>query len=406
MWTARARQLALLASMLAATPPPLAAQLLPSAPIVIGDGRLVLGAEVAGSISEQDHVAWFNYTDYEHDALRLLRASVTGEWRIAPRVSFLGELRMENADELRAYAAYLRVRPFEGREIDIQAGRIPHTFGAFSRRLYTNDNPLIGLPLAYQYLLSIRPDAVPGTADDLLLMRARGWESSYPIGDPVPRAGVPLISAYRWDTGVQVRVAGERAQLVGAVTNGSLSNPRFDDNNEGKQVAARVQVRPLFGLIVGASASRGAWLDREVTALLNGDRSFAQRAFGVDAEYSRDHWVLAGEVIRSEWDLPGFAEPRIEDPIAAITGWLEGRYRLTPRFYVAGRIDRMVFSPIQGLLFPLEAGWDANVSRLELGGGWYLQRNLVAKTAWQHNWRDGGRERTRGFLTAQLLYWF
>jgi hypothetical protein len=320
-------------------------------------------------------------------------------------VSFLGELRLDNATELRGYAAYLRLRPMAAREIDIQAGRIPPTFGAFGRRLYGNDNPLIGFPLAYQYLLSIRPDAVPFTADDLLLMRARGWESSFPIGSPVPKAGVPIVSTARWDTGVQVRWAGERAQIVGAVTNGSLSNPRFDDDNDGKQVAARVQVRPLFGLVLGGSFSRGAWLDRGVTALVAGDRSFAQRAVGFDLEYSKDYWLLSGEIIRSEWDIPTFAEPHIEDPLAATAAWLEGRYRLTPRLYVAARGDRVVFSRVQGLHLP-EAGWDADISRLELGGGWYLQRNLIAKAAWQYNWRDGGRDRTRGFLTGQLLYWF
>ena len=41
------------------------------------------------------------------------------------------------------------------------------TFGAFARRTYANDNPLIGYPLAYQYLTSLRPDAVPATADAL-----------------------------------------------------------------------------------------------------------------------------------------------------------------------------------------------------------------------------------------------
>ena len=44
-------------------------------------------------------------------------------------------------------------------------GRIPPLFGAFGRRGYQGrDNPLIGYPLAYQYLTSLRPDAVPATA--------------------------------------------------------------------------------------------------------------------------------------------------------------------------------------------------------------------------------------------------
>jgi hypothetical protein len=392
----------LLASTAAA---PARGQLLPSSPVVIDDGRVVIGGELAVSISERDEVGWFNYTDYEHDALRLFRASVSGEWRIASRISFLGELRSENVDEVRAYAAYLRVRPFPGRAIDVQAGRIPPTFGRFGRGLYANDNPLIGYPLAYQYLLSIRPDAVPFTADDLVVMRARGWESSFPIGSPIPKSGVPLSSAFKWDTGVQVHVAGERAELAASVTNGSLSNPRFDDDNGGKNLSGRLQLRPLFGLVLGVSGSRAAWLDRDITSRLEGDRGFAQRALGVDAEYSRDYWLVRGEFIRSEWDIPTFAEPYVLDPLVATAGWVEGKYRLSPRLFVAGRVDRLAFSRIQGSQ-PAPITWDANISRLELGGGWYLQRNLVAKAVWQRNWREAGRELNRSFVSGQLLYWF
>src|SRR5437660_527842 len=60
---------------------------------------------------------------------------------------------------------------------DIQLGRVPPTFGAFPRRAYSTDNPFIGYPLAYQYLTSLRADALPANADELLQMRARGWLS-------------------------------------------------------------------------------------------------------------------------------------------------------------------------------------------------------------------------------------
>jgi hypothetical protein len=31
---------------------------------------------------------------------------------------------------------------------------------------------------------------------------------------------------------------------------------------------------------------------------------------------------------------------------------------------------------------------------------------MEIKAAWQHNWRDGGRVRERGFAAIQLLYWY
>ena len=50
--------------------------------------------------------------------------------------------------------------------------------------------------------------------------------------------------------------------------------------------------------------------------------------------------------------------------------------------------------------------WDAPVARIEAGGGFYLQRNLVGARVVQHNWRDGGRVRERTFVSGQVSYWF
>lgn len=387
---------------------PARGQWLPSSPLVLAGGRLVIGGDLAAAVGERDNIGWFNYADYEQNALRLFRVGLSAEWRVADRLSFLGELRSENVDEPRAFAAYVRWRPFSRVPLDVQAGRIPPTFGAFGRRLYSNDNPLIGYPLAYQYLISIRGDAIPATPDDLLRMRARGWESSFPVGSPTPRPGVSIVNGFQWDTGVQVRIGNERAQAALAVTNGSLSRPRVDDDNGGKQVAGRLQVRPAFGLVIGVSAARGAWLHRSVEALVApGQDEAAQRTLGVDAEYSRDHWIVRGEVLRSTWDMPGVASPAEALDLTATSGWLEGRYRLTPRFYVAARADRLTFSRIRGTLFNgSPTPWDAPVSRIEAGGGWYLQRNLVARAVVQRNWRDAGRQRRRTFVSGQILFWF
>ena len=110
------------------------------------------------------------------------------------------------------------------------------------------DNLLIGYPLAYQYLTSLRPDALPANADELLRMRGRGWLSSFSVGTPTPDNGLPLVHAFRWDTGVQVHAASQRAEATVAVTTGTLANPLVGDDNAGRQVAGRVVVRPFAGL--------------------------------------------------------------------------------------------------------------------------------------------------------------
>ena len=378
------------------------AQELPSRPLSLAGGRIILGADVTVSATAQDdgEGAWFNYTDYEHNALDLVRLGVTAEVRVIDRLSVLTDIRSENGDQIEAYALYVRIRPWRDRPVDIQAGRIPNTFGAFSRRDYGAANPLIGYPLAYQYLTAVRADALPSASEDVIRMRARGWRPSYPIGSLEDAPGLPLITAFRWDTGAQVRVGGPPLNVTVALTNGTLSDPHTRDNNSGKQVAARVQWQAVTGLTIGGSATHGAYVaDRALAAatLLTGSGT-SQRALGVDAEYSRDHWLVRGEAIWNQWQVPTLSQS-----LRASSLFLEGRYKIVPGLFVAGRLDRLDFSRLAS---PVSTRtWDAPVTRMETGLGYYVRRNLLAKVAYQHNWRDGGAIRSRGLLAAQLHFW-
>jgi len=402
------RSVVLLAVLLTGAPAA-AGQTLPSGPIALDNGRLAIGGEASLSVAGRDP-AYFNYTDYDLNALRLIRLALAAEWRAGSRLSLLGDVRTENWDGVRAYALYARLRPWIGRSIDIQVGRIPPNFGAFARRGYGPDNLLIGFPLAYQYLTSLRPDALPASASDLAQMRGRGWRVTYPIGSVAPGHGVPLVSAFRWDTGAQVRIGTEPVELSLSVTNGTLANPRVRDDNAGKQISGRVAVRPSPGWIVGASAARGAFVAGSAVASLAAsvrDGSFTQRALGLDVEYSRAYWLVRAEAVFTAWRLPAIAAPRLDRPLGAAAISVEGRYKLIPALYVAARAEHLAFSAIQisdgpGGRLP----WDAPVTRLELGGGYSLARNLRAKLAYQHNWRDTRYYGSRGFAAAQLSYWF
>ena len=373
--------------------------------------QVTASGEVTAAMGGRDDSAFFNYTDYEHNALRMFRVSLAGMWRAASRLAFLGELRSEDVEHVVPYALYVRVRPFAGQPLFIQAGRIPPVFGAFGRRTYTTDaNPLIGYPLAYQYLTSLRPDAIPASADELLAMRGRGWRTVYSLGSPNPAPGVPLMSAYRWDTGVEVHYSGRRIDGSMAVTVGTLSKPLVEDDNDGRQLSGRVAWKPVVGLVIGASGSSGAFLSRPLSEIrtVQSDGPFTQRAIGVDAEYSRDYWIVRGEMLHSRWTLPAVAEPYLPDPLRATAGFVEGRYRFGARYFAAARVDRLTFSRIRGqrLFGGAPTPWDAPVTRIEAGGGVFLRRNLTVRGVLQRNWRDGGRVRVRTFVSGQVAFWF
>lgn len=364
--------------------------------------RFALGVELSAAVGPEDR-GFFNYTSYEDSAQRLARLSLTAEWHVAERIALLGEVRDENLGTPRVYALYARVRPWRDRAFDVQAGLVPPVFGAFSRRRYGSDNPLIGYPLAYQYLTSLRSDAVPGTESDLVVTRGSGWLVRYPFGwgRAEPEPGLPLVNALRWDTGVQAHIGSGPFEASAALTQGTLSSPRVHDDNGGKQLSARVAWKPVVGLILGASGARGEYLSRDVIGALPPERRGhdTQQAWGVDLEYSRDRWILRSEAIWSRWQTP-----MLERSLGALGFTAEGRCKVRPGLYAAARLDHLGFTRIDG-----PAGrvtWDAPVWRTEAGLGYTPVRHVLAKLAYQHNWRDGGRVRERALLTSQLVVWF
>lgn len=389
---------------------PLAAQPLPSAPISLAGGRVVLGGELSASVGPTDHPGYFNYTDYDRTALRLTRLDLTAAWTPRPRWAVLADLRTENFERPVLQALYLRLRPWTGRAIDVQLGRIPPAFGAYSRRVYGTDQLLISYPLAYQYLTTLRADALPMHADELLRQRGRGWRVAYSLGNRAAAGGVPLVSAFRWDTGVQVRVGTGPVELAMALTQGTLSRPRVTDDNDGHQVSGRLAVRPAPGLTLGLSAARGQFLARDLLRALPpdaGHRDTDQRAVGLDAEYSAGRWLVRSEVVLSRWALPPVQAPVLADPLRAVGVWGEGRYRFSPRLSVGGRLDHLGFSRIAGTLFAgRPTSWDAPVTRASAVVGVTLLRNIVVRAEYQYNWRDGGRPRERGLAAMQAIYWF
>jgi len=134
----------------------------------------------------------------------------------------------------------------------------------------------------------------------------------------------------------------------------------------------------------------------------NGD--FTQTAWGGDIEYSRDYYLVRFETILSDWTVPVVRAPVIDVPLRALATSVEGRYKIAPGLYAAARLDHLGFSEVTGAV--TRGTWDAPVTRLEVGGGYSIQRNLIFKFSYQHNTRDGGRVRMLNLAAAQLVFWF
>ncbi len=91
-------------------------------------------------------------------------------------------------------------------------------------------------------------------------------------------------------------------------------------------------------------------------------------------------------------------------PLRASSTSVEGRYKILPGLYAAARVDHLGFSDLAGSV--VTEPWDAPVTRVEIGGGFSIQRNLLLKLSYQHDkprgWpattrRESGRPRNSCF---------
>ncbi|MEQ1897413.1 MAG: hypothetical protein ABL971_08510 [Vicinamibacterales bacterium] len=382
------------------------AQSLPAGPLSLAGGALTVGGDVLATAGPDDP-GFFTYTSYDRSLLRLMQIDLTASARAGRHVTLLGQLRTQNFGRVDVVAAYVRVRPWAHRRIDVQAGRIPPTFGGFARRAYGQDNPLVGLPLAYQYLTSLRTDSLPLDGEELLRMRGRGWLSRFTLGNTEPYHGLPLVNALQWDTGLQVHAESDVVEVTGAVTAGTISNPRLRDATGLRQLVARAVVRPMTGLVLGTSVARGPFLTSGAEAWSRSrhdDGEYIQTSLGADAEYSRGHTLVRGELMRTAWNVPHLWSATAGRPLTALALSMEVRQTLRPGLYAAGRLEHLGFSRITGQ--GRQSEWEAPVSRIEVGGGYRLTRSLELKASFQHNRRETFRFGRFTGLASQLAYWF
>jgi len=93
--------------------------------------------------------------------------------------------------------------------------------------------------------------------------------------------------------------------------------------------------------------------------------------------------------------------------LPAWSSFVEARYRVTPRWQLAARVERLGFGRVTGASAgSLPTPWDAQVDRVEAVLGVRLRRDLEIRGGWQQDWRQAGRVRKLGFPMLQVLYWF
>jgi hypothetical protein len=352
------------------------------------------------------------------------------EANINARLVVFSEIQTVRGFNLNLYALSAVYRARSDEALKVEAGKFLAPFGNFLARRYASENPLIDYPLPYNYRTALSASQMPGTNHALLAARGRGHDLHYnhptpalakpgnsqKTTDHIPQSnwGLKVVSREVYLTGAQVFGAIKQTfSYAFAVTNGALSNPVDINDGNSVQLLARFRVTPMTGLDMGVSFASAPYLNKsavqaELRAAGKSAERYRQSVVSADLAFSRGLTVLYAEALYNRWETPFLTER-----LGLWGGYLEAKYTLTPRVFVAGRWSYLHFSEIADVLDidgdgRLQEPWDNHVSQIELGLGYRLNRNAVIKAAGELNrTREvAGGDPSDDFVAVQAVIFF
>ena len=322
-------------------------------------------------------------------------------------VSAFAEVLSDDGRAPRLFGAFVRLSDPGGRDIHLELGKIPLHVGAFPNRSMASRNSLIGSPLVYQYHPNVRDDQVPVRPEDIVANQGRGYFTDYAAGGLTglgPRGtGQALSILYEncWDVGAVVVGTASPFEFAIGATNGTVGSMVSTDNNDGKQVLARVGIAPAPWLRAGVSASRGPYLSRDLGRFLprGATPTTTTRSSRGATSISYGRAVFTGEYVWNRFEQPFVGDLDLD------AWYAEGKVTVLPGWYVAGRYSRILFDDV-ALQGGALARWDAPLWRREIGVGFRPSKMLLAKVVHQETHTETVPRRVEAFMAAQLAVVF
>jgi hypothetical protein len=320
--------------------------------------------------------------------------------QVNDRLQAFSQVVLRDATSPYVDGAYLVYTPSPALDLHAVAGKMPWPIGTYAPRTYSNQNPLIGTPLMYQYHTTLVWYDIPPNADALLNTSGSGQFGVNYEGYAMGR-GMALIDDSYWDVGGAVVGSLRPMEFAfGAVAGTPGWGSTSQDDNNGKSLLGRVGCAPLPGVRLGVSGAYGPYLIDKLNPALPAGRTvgdYHQKLGMADAEFLFGHVEARAEGARNVWETPTVGDLRVTG------GYVELKYSLPIGAFMAGRWDALRFGEIADST-GAKRPWDSNVNRLEAGAGYRLNRDAVAKVVYQTTQleRAPGDTRRMGLVAAQL----
>lgn len=332
------------------------------------------------------------------------RLSVFLDVQLGDRVILHGQIRAdrgfdpgsEPGGEVRLDEYFLQFRASDADEVKLRAGKYATVFGSWAPRSLTWDNPLITAPNAYEDLVPITHSAAPGS---LAAFAARRDMAANKAG------WVPIIWGPSYATGAAVLGRINAFDYALEVKNVALSSPpdTWDgiDNGFPTQPTATVRLglQPAPEWTLGSSFSRGPYMQESAQVTLPTGTSvddFYQTTWGLDAGYAHRSWQVWSEAIYATFDVPRVGQ------VDVLSGYIEAKYKITPQFWTALRVNQSWFGDIPGLTI----SWDRNTSSLDLGLGYRASTHIEAKLQYSFAQQQGPDTEGSHLFAAQVIVRF
>jgi hypothetical protein len=293
---------------------------------------------------------------------------------------------------------FLRYTPFDDARLNFQAGKFATVFGNWVNRHDSWHNPFITAPLAYENVTAVSDGTAPASPAAFLARHSTPDKKA---------AWLPVLWGPAYTSGGSVFGTVDRWDYAVEFKNASISSrPYVWDGTElgweNPTVSGRLGFRPSESWNLGVSASGGAYLLPSAAATLPAGKSigdYRQYTIGADAGYSWHHWQLWGEVIASRFEVPNVGNA---DTLAY---YLEAKYKITSRLFVAERWNQQFFGDI-----PDGAGgqiaWDNDAWRADTALGWRFNQHLQAKIQYSFNHQKGPLQQGEQLVAAQVTVKF
>lgn len=301
----------------------------------------------------------------------------------------------------------LRYTPFAAGRLSVQAGQFATIVGSWVHRHGSWENPFISAPLAYDHLTGVW-DVAAARSPGILLSWAHVIPSlTAPDEFTDKHLRLPVIWGPSYASGVAVMGEVGRFNYAVEAKGATLaSRPEawgFDRATwRHPTLSARFGYRPNVMWNFGVSASQGVYLlpvARPTIPAGYGLADYRQVVLGAEAGFAWRYWQVWAELFEARFDVPQVGRAD------TVSGYIEAKYKFTPRFSGAVRWNQQTFGEVRRLSGQWVA-WGRDTWRIDLAPAWRFTAQTQLKLQYSLQHEAGRTTDPRSLGSAQFTVRF